>query len=202
MADKFWRKARKAQERCGSPPVYPFFGQTNQWPCSNHAAVNFLWKGEVATSSEAVYLPAKAEHFRFFTFARELRAIRNPKIQKRRMSTNRELNRIAKDPKHSLSRSWATKKEGLMRRIVAAKFRGNAAARSALLQTGDKYLVEASPFDRYWGSGIAATDPAVQEGPENPRFGMNRMGQILMQLRQSYQNQAENLARHSASRSS
>jgi ribA/ribD-fused uncharacterized protein len=58
-----------------------------------------------------------------------------------------------------------------------AKFTQNPELRAALLSTGDKILVEASPKDFIWGIGMHYDD----EGVENPANwkGTNLLGQTL-----------------------
>jgi len=53
--------------------------------------------------------------------------------------------------------------------------------RDILLQTGDKILVEASPYDRNWGIGFRERDALANKG----RWGKNLLGQALMQVRSS-----------------
>ncbi|WP_395749250.1 NADAR family protein [Prosthecobacter sp.] len=62
-----------------------------------------------------------------------------------------------------------------------AKFSQHADLRDFLLHTGDRVIVEASPFDRIWGIGMAATDPNA----ENPAQwkGLNLLGFALMEVR-------------------
>lgn len=62
------------------------------------------------------------------------------------------------------------------------KFSADAALRDFLLATGDRVLVEASPVDRVWGIGLAATDEAAQD-PQRWR-GLNLLGFALMQARE------------------
>ncbi len=62
-----------------------------------------------------------------------------------------------------------------------AKFGQNEALRAFLLGTGDKVLVEASPYDRIWGIGMAETTPGAQD-PAQWR-GRNLLGFALMQAR-------------------
>lgn len=62
-----------------------------------------------------------------------------------------------------------------------AKFSQNPELRDVLLATGDKVLVEASPYDRIWGIGLRADDPRVHD-PERWR-GQNLLGEALMQVR-------------------
>ena len=71
------------------------------------------------------------------------------------------------------------------RRLVAegnlAKFGQNAELRTWLLATEEQVLVEASPFDRIWGIGLAATDPRAAH-PET-WDGQNLLGFALMDVR-------------------
>lgn len=62
-----------------------------------------------------------------------------------------------------------------------AKFGQNPDLRAALLATGDKLLVEASPLDRVWGVGLRADDPRIHD-PASWR-GQNRLGEALMRVR-------------------
>ncbi|WP_189263996.1 NADAR family protein [Streptomyces fuscichromogenes] len=61
------------------------------------------------------------------------------------------------------------------------KFAADAGLRTFLLATGDRVLVEASPVDRVWGIGLAATD-AGAEDPARWR-GLNLLGFALMEAR-------------------
>jgi ribA/ribD-fused uncharacterized protein len=61
------------------------------------------------------------------------------------------------------------------------KFASDDALRGFLLGTGDRVLVEASPVDRVWGIGLAATDEAASD-PERWR-GLNLLGFALMEAR-------------------
>jgi len=54
--------------------------------------------------------------------------------------------------------------------------------RSLLLSTGDRELVEASPFDRIWGVGFTAENAKGQR--EN--WGENLLGKALMAVRESF----------------
>jgi ribA/ribD-fused uncharacterized protein len=68
--------------------------------------------------------------------------------------------------------------------VVAAgreKFGQNPDLRTYLLGTGDRVLVEASPTDRVWGIGLAASDERATD-PTRWR-GLNLLGFALMQAR-------------------
>lgn len=62
-----------------------------------------------------------------------------------------------------------------------AKFGQNPAMRAALLATGDKLLVEASPLDRIWGVGLRADDPRIHD--RATWDGKNLLGEALMRVR-------------------
>jgi hypothetical protein len=57
---------------------------------------------------------------------------------------------------------------------------------SALLSTGDRLLVEASPLDKIWGIGMAEEDPAVDD-PANWK-GLNLLGWSITLVKQQLKN--------------
>ncbi|MEH1124941.1 NADAR family protein [Micromonospora sp. CPCC 206061] len=63
-----------------------------------------------------------------------------------------------------------------------AKFGQHPNLREFLVATGDRVLVEASPYDRIWGIGMAPTHPDVQR-PSAWR-GLNLLGFALMDVRE------------------
>jgi ribA/ribD-fused uncharacterized protein len=65
---------------------------------------------------------------------------------------------------------WEIVKDDVMRQAVLKKFASHPDIKQILLDTGDEDIVEAAPNDRYWGSGANGT-------------GLNRLGEILMQVR-------------------
>lgn len=63
-----------------------------------------------------------------------------------------------------------------------AKFGQHPDLREFLLATGRSVLLEASPYDRIWGVGMAATNPDVAR-PSAWR-GLNLLGFALMEVRE------------------
>lgn len=83
---------------------------------------------------------------------------------------------------------WEAECLGIVIRGSRAKFGQDAARREALLATGNRLLVEASPLDRIWGVGLRADDPRIHD----PALwlGKNLLGQALMQVREELRAQA------------
>jgi len=69
-----------------------------------------------------------------------------------------------------LRKDWEQVKEDIMFTGLVAKFSQNPSLRKSLLKTGDVELIEASPYDYYWGVGKNGS-------------GENRLGILLMILR-------------------
>jgi ribA/ribD-fused uncharacterized protein len=76
---------------------------------------------------------------------------------------------------------WAAARYDVVVAGNLAKFGQHADLRDFLLSTGTKVLVEASPYDRIWGIGMAATNPDVAR-PSVWR-GVNLLGFALMEVR-------------------
>ncbi|MEY9845112.1 NADAR family protein [Streptacidiphilus sp. MAP5-3] len=77
---------------------------------------------------------------------------------------------------------WAAGRFELVVQGNIAKFGQDEALRAYLLGTGNRVLVEASPVDRVWGIGLAATDDAAN-APDRWR-GLNLLGFALMEARE------------------
>ncbi|MCM2515994.1 NADAR family protein [Streptomyces griseoincarnatus] len=76
---------------------------------------------------------------------------------------------------------WRRERFGIVVEGSVHKFAAHGELRSFLLGTGDRVLVEASPVDRVWGTGLAAdaegaSDPVRWRGP-------NLLGFALMEAR-------------------
>ena len=76
---------------------------------------------------------------------------------------------------------WEGERLDIVVRGNMAKFSQDPALREALLATGDKLMVEASPYDRIWGVGLRADDPRVHD--RSTWRGSNLLGEALMRVR-------------------
>ena len=77
---------------------------------------------------------------------------------------------------------WNENKVKIVYRGNIAKFSQNRYLYNILMSTGDKVLVEASPWDRIWGIGMASDNPNVTD-PRKWR-GENLLGFTLMRVRE------------------
>jgi ribA/ribD-fused uncharacterized protein len=77
--------------------------------------------------------------------------------------------------------AWAEHRYDLVVAANRAKFGAHPPLREFLLATGDRVLVEASPYDTVWGIGLAADRPEA-ELPSRWR-GLNLLGFALMDVR-------------------
>ncbi|GAA4636501.1 hypothetical protein GCM10023196_086510 [Actinoallomurus vinaceus] len=77
--------------------------------------------------------------------------------------------------------TWAAHRYGLVVAANEGKFGQQPALRDFLLGTGDRVLVEASPYDTVWGIGLSASQPEAAR-PSQWR-GLNLLGFALMDVR-------------------
>jgi ribA/ribD-fused uncharacterized protein len=76
---------------------------------------------------------------------------------------------------------WDAVKEEVVVRGNLAKFGQDPVRRAALLATGQKTLVEASPYDAIWGIGLRADHPKALVPAE--WRGLNLLGKALERVR-------------------
>jgi ribA/ribD-fused uncharacterized protein len=83
---------------------------------------------------------------------------------------------------------WNSVCRGIVYEGNLAKFSQNGALKRLLLATGSSLFVEASPFDRIWGIGLAKDDPRAAH-PESWQ-GTNWLGIAIVQVREALRAQA------------
>ena len=76
---------------------------------------------------------------------------------------------------------WASRRYQAMVDALTAKFQDPELKR-ILLNTGDRILVEASPYDRIWGIGLSEQSPFIYD--EKNWKGQNLLGKALMEVRE------------------
>lgn len=78
---------------------------------------------------------------------------------------------MGRSRKLPLRRDWESVKDQIMMEALRAKFTQHEDLKTTLLGTGDAKLVEHTENDSYWGDGGDGS-------------GKNRLGQLLMKLRE------------------
>lgn len=95
----------------------------------------------------------------------------------RQAKTAREAAEMGRDRRRPLRPDWEVVKDEIMREAVYAKFTQHPDLTEKLLATGNSLLIEHTANDRYWGDGGDGT-------------GLNRLGQLLMAIREQIRSQS------------
>jgi len=96
-------------------------------------------------------------------------------------STPKEIKTLGRQVRNFDENRWATVSKNKVSYGNFQKFGQNRELLQFLLATGDKVIVEASPYDTIWGIGMSERD----EGVDNPHNwkGSNLLGFALMEVR-------------------
>lgn len=84
---------------------------------------------------------------------------------------------------------WTPVRDDVMYDVELSKYTDSVDLGDALLGTGDKILVEASPWDRYWGIGFSEHESNAHEPTK--WTGQNKLGRVLMQVREDLRKMRE-----------
>ena len=97
----------------------------------------------------------------------------NPEIAEEILSSPSPWAAMQVDRRHMDKRrdDWDQVKVAIMTELARAKVAQNQDVRECLLKTGKKQIIENSPWDDFWGCGAKGK-------------GENRMGKILVQIRE------------------
>jgi ribA/ribD-fused uncharacterized protein len=140
-------------------------------PFSQWHPARFELAGHSFGCAEQYMMYGKAALFGDAEVAADILEARSPRQQKA----------LGRKVRHFDDAIWKARREQIVTEGSRAKFTQNPALRAALLETAGTELVEASPFDRIWGIGLAATDPRAED-PARWR-GQNLLGKILTRVR-------------------
>ena len=116
---------------------------------------------------EGVHWPTVEHYFQAQKFPGPENAAYRERI--RRAKTPKEAKTLGRTRSIAIRPDWDDVKDSIMLGALRRKF-ASSELRELLLATGDRALIEASPFDHYWGCGRSGR-------------GKNRLGQLLMQVR-------------------
>ncbi len=105
--------------------------------------------------------------------------------QVRQAPTPKDAANLGRDRSLPLRPDWDNVKDAVMWRAVLCKFQTHAKIREILLATNSALLVENAPHDYYWGCGADGS-------------GQNRLGQILVAVREHLRHGSTSEAHSSA----
>lgn len=84
------------------------------------------------------------------------------------------------------TKKWSDNAKKIVYEGLKLKFDQNPDLKKVLMQTSGKLLVEASPYDKVWGIGLAEDNPKIYD--RNNWRGENWLGIVLTELREFYEN--------------
>jgi ribA/ribD-fused uncharacterized protein len=138
---------------------------------SNWYRADFTIRGITFNCNEQLMMFCKAKLFGDQEAADRILAETNPKKQKALGRSVRGFDQA----------EWGKRCTGYVKAGARAKFTQHEDLYDALMQTSGTKLVEASPFDRIWGIGLAQDAPGVDD--ERTWRGANKLGEVLTELR-------------------
>lgn len=128
-------------------------------------------------SSEAYLMIQKALLFGDRESATKITKTRDPKKQK-------SLGRLVKGFNEEI---WNQHKFDIMVKGLILKFEQNENLKKQLISTGEKVLVEGSPYDSVWGVALHYSDILILD--EKNWRGENLLGKALMRVREDFKKQ-------------
>ncbi len=163
----------------GSRLEYIFFwghterkaGEISKACLSQWYPTRFFENGIMYSSAEQYMMAEKAKLFGDFVTQEKILQETDPQMCKA----------LGRKVKGFSEKIWERNRYDIVKKANYAKFSHNAFIRQYLLSTGDKILVEASPYDGIWGIKMSQSDVNIK----NPKFwkGKNLLGFALMEVR-------------------
>jgi hypothetical protein len=133
--------------------------------------------GSVFNCNEQYMMYKKAELFGDEHAINHIMSAFDPSVQK---SWGRKVKKFDKD-------KWEAIAKDVVYEANYAKFTQNEDCLKELMASGDKIIVEASPYDCIWGIGMSCDDPGVTD--EKNWRGTNWLGEAIMKVRENIRKQ-------------
>jgi ribA/ribD-fused uncharacterized protein len=148
-----------------------FYGSLfSQWAHSP-----FKIDGVEYSCAEQYMMAMKAKHFGDKESLSKIMAAENPAVQKA----------IGRQVKNFNAKEWSRVARSYVLRGTKAKFDAHPVMKEALLSTGERMIVEASPTDCIWGIGLPLQSRDIFD--LNKWRGSNWLGLCIMEVRKMYQ---------------
>lgn len=148
---------------------FTFFwnGPFSQWYPST-----FVVDGVTYNCAEQYMMAQKALLFKDLTAHAKIMSTDSPKEQKK----------MGREVRNFQVHKWEKRAKQVVKDGNLAKFGQNPDLKQVLLETEGTTLVEASPYDKIWGIGLAEDDPKAQD--RSQWQGENWLGEVLTQVRE------------------
>lgn len=142
-------------------------------PLSNHYIAEQVVDNRLFNCNEQYYMHAKAIRFSDHDSARKILMEKDPVIQKKIGSNIAGFN----------DNRWEECCIDVMRRGLTAKFQQNPDLKDFLLDTGNNFILEGNPRDKYWGTGLSIYDRRIWKSSAWIGSAQNNMGKLLEEVR-------------------
>jgi ribA/ribD-fused uncharacterized protein len=146
---------------------------SNWYDCSRYPYIKY--KSITFFNSEQAFMWEKAVFFHDMEIAKKIVETPDP----------RENKALGRKIRGFDSERWMIASYPIMVAVNYAKYSQNVRLKALLLETEDKILVEASPYDKIWGIGLSWQDDDCLD--ETKWKGMNLLGKALMEVRKQLQ---------------
>ncbi|KAL3869018.1 hypothetical protein ACJMK2_041750 [Sinanodonta woodiana] len=151
-------------------PDFEFFWLKSS-PFSQWYPTHFVIEDRHFVTAEQFMMYQKAVIFDDFETAKKILKERNPRKQQK----------LGREARNFNSQKWKDVCLKIVKKANYHKFSQNVGLKNHLFSTYPKILVEASPYDRIWGIGRAASDPKAQK--KETWLGCNLLGYALTDVR-------------------
>lgn len=191
------------------PKEYTFFFHLTS-PFSNFHPSKFEYKELTFISNEQFMMYSKAKTFKDEATAQKIIEMNNTplikdfidgKITREEIVNDKvkadqwnklmmKIKGFGKDVSPYNDEVWSNRRAKVVLFGAREKFSQNEDLKQILMNTGDTYMVEASPYDKIWGIGLSAGD--AKRIPEEKWPGLNLLGQVLDVLKAEFKAQLNN----------
>ena len=154
-------------ERITDKYVFFWGAEFSDWYECEFIYCRYLFK-----NTEQAFMWEKARFFGDHEIAKLILKSPDPKI-------NKDLGRRVKNFN---AEKWMEYCYVYMLAVNYAKYNQNEGLKNTLLSTGNKTIVEASPYDKIWGIGLHWNNDDCLD--ETKWQGMNLLGKVLMEVRE------------------
>lgn len=150
--------------------IYFWNGTYSNW---HPAVITDLETGKKFANTEQAFMWYKAMQFGDTETAQKVEETPNP----------REVKKLGRLVKNYDDAQWEKVRYDIMVKVNMWKFTQIRGFMDELLATGDKIIVEASPYDKIWGVGLLEDDPLILD--EKNWQGQNLLGKVCMEIRET-----------------